>query len=557
MTGDLKRCEKCMRELGETNICPSCGHINGKNSTFLSYLPPNTVLDGRYVLGMLLRSNGESGVYIAYDTEISLVVEIKEFMPSTIARRKGDGSLGVDENSRQLYEEMRSEFTLLNNTLSKIRTLANVVQVYETFEQNNTVYAVMEHIDGKNLREYLADHFGELSWQDASELFVPTMKTLGELHRLGIFHYGLSPETIYVTNKKQMKISGFSIPELHNRASAINTELFKGYAAPEQYETPMDSCGPWTDVYSFAAAIYKAVTGTMPPDSKSRIGNDNLLAPDALNPSVPKTVSIAIMSALTMSPKLRTQSMSELRGDITTAPRGTAPTQFKLDIPEEKRELKEEPEEKSSKKYIFIAMGVTGAILVVISIFILLYLFGGQGDKETSSAASSAISSSQASSNSSSKADSSSSSRRTSSTTIEQEYRMFNLLGKDIDIVTSDATYTDVVEITIEEEIYSDEYGKGQICSQDVDPDKAIEKGQPVSVKVSKGTRYPVVPSFEGKSVSQYTKELEALGINFWKIKTVIDPTKKPDTIVDTQISPGQTVDLEGQKTFEISVVTR
>ena len=170
--------------------------------------------------------------------------------------------------------------------------------------------------------------------------FLPTMKTLGELHKIGIFHYGLSPETIYVTAKNQMKISGFSIPDLHNRQSVINTELFKGYAAPEQYEIPMDSCGAWTDVYSLAATIYKTLTGTMPPDSKTRTGNDNLLPPDSLNASVPKSVSIALMSALTISPKLRTQTMSELKGDITSAPRGTKPSQFQLDIPEEKRELK-------------------------------------------------------------------------------------------------------------------------------------------------------------------------------------------------------------------------
>lgn len=556
MTGDLKRCEKCMRALGATNICPACGHINGKNSTFLSYLPPKTVLNDRYVLGMLLRSNGESGVYIAYDTEIDLVVEIKEFMPGTVARRLPDGSLQVDDGSRQVFEEMRSEFILLNNTLSKIRTLANIIQIYSTFEQNNTVYAVMEHIEGENLREYLADHFGELSWDDAAALFLPTMKTLGELHKIGIFHYGLSPETIYVTAKNQMKISGFSIPELHNRQSVINTELFKGYAAPEQYETPMDSCGAWTDVYSLAATIYKTLTGTMPPDSKTRTGNDNLLPPDSLNASVPKSVSIALMSALTISPKLRTQTMSELKGDITSAPRGAKPSQFQLDIPEEKRELREEQEEKSSKKYILIAMGVTGAILIVVSIFILLYLFGGQGD-DTPASSSSSSSLFSSSSSGSSSASAPSSSKPTGSTSMQTEYRMFNLLGKDVDIVTSDPVYTDVVKITIGDQIYSDEYAKGEICTQDVDPDKPIEKGQVVTVQVSKGSRYPTVPSFAGKSVAQYTNELEALGITNWKVRTVTDPDKEPDTIVDTQVAPGQKVDLENLTVFEIWVVSR
>ena len=178
---------------------------------------------------------------------------------------------------------------------------------------------------------------------------------------------------------------------------------------------------------------------------------------------------------------------------------------FQLDIPEEKRELREEPEEKSSKKYILIAMGVTGAILVVVSIFILLYLFGGQGD-DTSASSSASSSLFSSSSEDASSASASSSSRATGSTSMQTEYRMFNLLGKDVDIVTSDPVYTDVIKITIGDQIYSDEYAKGEICTQDVDPDKPIEKGQVVTVQVSNCLLYT---SGDGKATGRAAQQAD------------------------------------------------
>lgn len=50
--------------------------------------------------------------------------------------------------------------------------------------------------------------------------------------------------------------------------------LKTGYSAPEQYTANADRYGPWTDIYAFAATLYRAVAGRRLPDAAERqLGN--------------------------------------------------------------------------------------------------------------------------------------------------------------------------------------------------------------------------------------------------------------------------------------------
>ena len=82
----------------------------------------------------------------------------------------------------------------------------------------------------------------------------------------------------------------------------------QGYAPPEQYQLYKDQ-GPWTDVYSLAATIYKMITGKVPEDSITRMVKDTLEAPSALGITITKSQENALLNALNTKISSRTQTM--------------------------------------------------------------------------------------------------------------------------------------------------------------------------------------------------------------------------------------------------------
>lgn len=372
-----QRCPQCMHRVDKAApICQNCNY-NLENIPPASYnLAPGSLLQGRYQLGNPLYDFKDSITYIALDTELDTIVSITEFFPKEIAHRAENGQIMANEGKNSLYIQLGKEFADLYNALAKLRTLSPILPVYSIFEQNHTCYIIMEYIKAITLREYLAENYGELPWSTVSPMFSPLLKTLKHLHEIGIVHGAISPETILVDQDKHLKLTHFSIPAFRQNLETVSPVLFKGYAAPEQY-TGQQSIGSWTDVYGLAAVLYKSLTGTMPSESNTRAFNDNLISPDILNAQIPKTVSIAIMSALTLSPKLRTQTMDDLLADLITPPRST--TQYSLEYSLIKKESDDKNINVSSPKkqrnYLWISMGISLIILLFASAILLLFFF--------------------------------------------------------------------------------------------------------------------------------------------------------------------------------------
>lgn len=381
MNDTKKRCHQCMKEIDfAAAVCPHCGFSAKPVPADPNYLPPGTTLAHRYQLGNLLQKNAEHAIYIAYDNHLDVVVTIKEFFPPALVLRNSNGSITAIPGKKSLLLEQMEAFLALNQTLSKFRTIPSLIQVYSVFEENHTLYAVSETVQGVTLREYLFDHYGELSWSEASPLFIELIKTLSHLHKIGIIQGALSPETIYITELQKPKITGFLTPFFRQKNEISQQILYDGYAAPEQYDENQ-TCGPWTDVYSVAAVLYKALTGTMPTPSNTRAFNDNLIAPDILNSNVPKNVSLAIMAALTLSAKLRTQTMDDFFADVITPLRASQKTadfhyDKYFDPPEETEEESEEDDRAKTKQYMITALSITLSVLLISSLILIFLVFG-------------------------------------------------------------------------------------------------------------------------------------------------------------------------------------
>lgn len=311
---EKKFCYRCMGNYdGFKTVCPHCGY--DENSAYNNmYLAPGTILHDRYLVGILLGFNGEGATYIAYDRVISCKVLLREYMPVNLCTRvQGKPTISVNYNNLAKYKAFMAEYTELNKSLARLRNNTSINPTLDMFAENNTTYTVFEYIEGYKLLDYLKENAGELTWEQVSRLFPPLFTTIGIIHNAGIIHRAISPETIYITAKGEIKLSGFCISSIRTIGAGLDCELFKGYAAPEQYSSSSSSRqGTWTDVYGLSALLYRMLTGCMPTESIERIDNDNLCEPHSLNPNVPKHVSRAIMDGMNISGNNRIQTVTEL-----------------------------------------------------------------------------------------------------------------------------------------------------------------------------------------------------------------------------------------------------
>ena len=535
MLGQYQRCISCMKEIGTNNVCHHCGYIEG--SPFLpDYLPPKTMLNQRYIIGKLLSYNGEGAVYIAFDTVIESAVEIREYMPDSLCTRERSSLSVVANQGREAqYKALMSDFMDLMHQLTKIRTLTTVVQAYEVFEENNTAYAVFEHIEGITLRQYLNDHAGEISWEEANKIFFPLFGTLAALHSSNIFHRGISPETILLNSKGEVKLSGFSISSLRAAGTELSPQLFSGYAAPEQYSSNSWH-GTWTDVYALSAVIYKSLTGTMPPDATTRSVNDNLIEPHILNPSIPKYVSNAIMSALLLSPEQRTQTMIELRNHLyNVEPVAAVPPTAKTGE-NDTVELEEEETPKKGFPAWAIALIVTSAVLIVALVLLLILMLGGNdsGTKPTGSDLSSISSEMSSEAPVSSKA----------TTSIDmKDFTLEDFIGKTEASVKNNTTFNE--KYTFEYiQVWDESYGAGTICKQEPAADTPLNAHDKVKLYVSKGSRFVKVPDHHNMKPADYESELRKVDIENYTIVTELSESVYPGHITRVEIK-GDTYDKE------------
>ncbi len=505
MLGKYQRCISCMKEIGTNNVCPYCGYIEG--SPYLpAYLPPKTVLNQRYIVGKLLSYNGEGAVYIAFDTVVEAAVELREYMPDALCDRAAGGmSLVVNPGCETKYKALMSDFVDLMHRLTRMRTLPTVVQAYEVFEQNNTVYAVFEHVEGVTLRQYLNENAGEISWEQASKLFFPLFNTLTALHAAGLVHRGISPETILVSSKGEIKLNGFAISSLRAANTELSEQLFGGYAAPEQYSSNSWH-GTWTDVYALSAVIYKSLTGTMPPEATTRSVNDNLIAPNILNPAVPKHVSNALMAGLLMSSEQRTQTMMELKNELySPAPAAVVPAAKKAAGPE--IEIKQEEEEKKKGLPSWaIALIVTSAALLVVLAVLLIFLFSGSGGNTSSAAASSSEESVPVSS-----------AQSVASTGVSsvsmKDYALEDFVKQRADSVTQNTTYTEKYKFKVVP-VWDESWAAGVIVRQEPAAYTPVALNTEVTLYVSQGPQFIKVPEHSNRTVAEYEAELIRSGIS-------------------------------------------
>ena len=286
-----------------------------------------------YVIGTVIGKGGFGITYLALDTNLDQRVAIKEFLPVELATRSNNSHVHpISEEHSNTYGWGLNRFVTEARTLAKFRH-PNVVRVMSVFEANSTAYMVMEYERGESLENLIkAKKFtGEAKLRS---LVMPLLDGLKVVHEAGFIHRDIKPDNIYLRESGTPVLLDFgSARQAIGVATRTLTALVTpGYAPFEQYDMSKAGerkQGPWTDIYSLGATLYRAVTGAGPPDAMGRVnavmGGMDILKPasEAASGEYSPGFLTAIDWALEFLPENRPQSVDEWR--LVLAGRATRP----------------------------------------------------------------------------------------------------------------------------------------------------------------------------------------------------------------------------------------
>lgn len=313
-----KLCPRCMREvLGEKKVfCTHCGYDLRNTKNEMHQLQPFTVLNGKYTVGKVIGEGGFGITYLGLDNVLEMRVAIKEFYPNGFVTRESNNtsSVTIYEGKKQNdFEKWRDNFLKEAKNLARFSGLSGIVEVREFFSENNTVYIVMEYVDGITLKDYLKNAGGKIPLDQVLRMMEPIMRSLAKVHESGLIHRDISPDNIMINKNGEMKLLDFGAARdiSENGDKSLSILLKPGYAPEEQYRT-RGSQGPWTDVYAISATIYKCITGQTPIESMERLRNDDLIMPRALGVPVSESFESILKMGLAVYADKRFQNMGAL-----------------------------------------------------------------------------------------------------------------------------------------------------------------------------------------------------------------------------------------------------
>ena len=249
-------------------------------------LPPQTILNQRYIIRRQAGRGGMGAVYQAIDTHMEQrPIAIKEMGQSALSKEE------VAEAMARFQKE-----AIILGSLSH----PNLPRIYEAFSEQERTYFVMDYIEGKTLYQLLK----EGQWQPlpASQVLHYAIQLCGVLAYLHqqtppIIFRDVKPTNIMVTQTGHIFLIDFGIARFFKEGQKRDTQFLgsRGYASPEQHG--IFQTNPRTDIYGLGATLHFCLTGQDPyratdPFAFSPISQSNSRVPLALVQLIQRMVAI-------------------------------------------------------------------------------------------------------------------------------------------------------------------------------------------------------------------------------------------------------------------------
>lgn len=475
------------------------------------------ILADRYELKELIGQGGMADVYLAYDDILKREVAVKILRSSLT---------GDPIYITRFHREARAAAALCHR---------NIVEIYDVGEEDDLYYIVMEYVCGQTLKE-LINKRGALHYVEAVDIMKQVVSATALAHSMGIVHRDLKPQNILVTDSGIVKIADFGIASIQSLSQVTQTDTIMGslhYLAPEIARG--EKATPQSDIYALGVVFYELLRGDVPFNGESPVNialkhmRDEIPSVRAYNPAIPQSVENIIIKATAKNTNNRYQCADDMLDDLDTclerldeekltfdqvntdptiiasdsqfftktAPIDPETTQTEIEEIKPQDEKKKEPMDKKKK----IAIGAAiGAVIVCLAIVAGFFLLGGNKDG-----------------------------------------MMMDLVGKTEKEATAlliDKGYKVSDDVNYE---LSDKYEKGLVVATDPEAGHAINKGDTVTLTLSKG-KYIIMEDYTGVSYDTAYKKLTKLGYKVKKYEKS-DDEYKAGIVIGQSISEGEKQD--------------
>ena len=226
---------------------------------------------GKYKIEKVLGQGGFGITYLAEHTILDKKVAIKEFFPKDFCDRNETTShitLGTSRSS-ELVAKLKLKFIKEAKNIAKLNH-PNIVSIQDIFEENNTAYYLMSHIEGESLGDKLKRK-GAISEQESLEYIRQIAGAIEYMHSLSMNHLDIKPSNIMIRDIDNMPmLIDFGTSKQYDndgeQTSTMAPSFTHGYAPIEQYKPGgVSSFTPQTDIYALGATLFASLTGNKPP----------------------------------------------------------------------------------------------------------------------------------------------------------------------------------------------------------------------------------------------------------------------------------------------------
>ncbi len=299
------------------------------NNEHRTTLPNGHILRGATYCYEILQVLGQGSFGITYlarvkmegalgELDSSMYVAIKEFFMREINGR--EGSTVTTGSDGQLYIDYKKKFLREAEHLSNLRN-SGIVKVLETFEQNNTIYYVMEHLPGGSLDKRIGAQ--GMSQTDALRYAHQIADALNYMHQNQMLHLDLKPGNIMLDKDGNAVLIDFGLSKQYtaNGDPESSTTIgggTPGYAPLEQANYQGGKTFPATmDVYALGGTLFKMLTGQRPPMA-SEILNERFPTETLKQCNVSPWLIAIVRKAMMPQKKDRYQSIGQFADALNT-----------------------------------------------------------------------------------------------------------------------------------------------------------------------------------------------------------------------------------------------